>query len=97
MEWIIGAIVLVVLFFVVTGQIIGKAKSVQESDPDKFLDEWFNGRDQVIVDQAAHTLSADAILAGGNDRGYRLISSEQRAYPNTGQTRMIFEKVDRQR
>lgn len=92
MEWLIAIAVIVGLFYLVTGGITGAARKAQEADPDRFLDEWFDGRQQVIVERAPHMLEPDVILAGANDRGYRCVSTEQMAYPKTNFSRMLFEK-----
>lgn len=93
MEWLIIGAVVVIGFMVVSSKLIGAAKGQQDADPDKYLDEWFDGRDQVIVKQGPTTLSSEAILAGGNARGYRLVSSDRMPYPHNNSTEMIFEKV----
>lgn len=92
MEWLIVLVVIAGLFYLVTGGITGAARKAQEADPDKFLDEWFDGREQVIVERAPHMLAPDVILAGANDRGYRCMSTEQMPYPKSNFTRMLFEK-----
>lgn len=92
MEFVIIIAVAVAVFWLLSGAVIGKARRVQEQNPDEYLDRWFDGRDQVIVEQGPGTLTAEAVLAGGNERGYRLISSERIAYPKNNFTRMIFDR-----
>jgi hypothetical protein len=92
MEPIVVVLIVIVGFWLVSNRVIGAAKQAQERDPDTFLDKWFDGRDQVIVEQSPSSLSVDAILEGGTARGYRLTSSAPMPYPRKGWTRMIFDK-----
>lgn len=94
MEWLLGIVVVVALLWFGMGAVIKAAKRQQESDPGSVLNEWFDGREQVIVKQSPSTLSADDILAGANERGYRLLSAERMAYPNNNSQQMVFEKKD---
>lgn len=93
MEWVflIGGL-LVVAAVVFMNWVIKTAREHQQSNPQAFLDQWFDGREQVIVTQDQNTLSEDAILAGANERGYRLVSASQLPYPRAGSQKMIFEK-----
>lgn len=94
MEWVLVIVAVVALLWFGMGAVINAAKRQQEADPDRVLNEWFDGREQVIVKQSPSTLSAEAILSGANDRGYRLISAERMAYPNNNAQQMVFEKKD---
>lgn len=94
MEWVLVIVAVVALLWFGMGAVINAAKRQQEADPDRVLNEWFDGREQVIVKQGPSTLSAEAILSGANDRGYRLISAERMAYPNNNAQQMVFERKD---
>lgn len=92
MEWLVGIAIVVAAFWLGSGAIIRKAKRQQEDNSGRVLDEWFDGRDQVIVTRGPSTLSAESILAGANERGYKLISSERMGYPRQSNQQMVFEK-----